>query len=115
MEKCRSLKTMRLTMGFLAISSQPIAPKMPRNARSAISRMKFEPNQSSSSAIHHDLQAAKANGDEGQADIVDAAAFLLLQPGRVLDQHRNQEYGDGSGRDVNEENPSPTPLVDDVA
>src|SRR5258706_1662589 len=66
-------------------------------------------------AIHHDLQAAKANGDEGQADIVDAAPFLLPHPGRVLDQYRNQEYGDGPGRDVNEENPSPTPLVHDVA
>jgi hypothetical protein len=66
-------------------------------------------------AIHYDLQTAKANGNEGQADIVDAAGFLLPQPGRALDQQRNQKYGDEPGRDINEENPSPIPVVSDVA
>jgi hypothetical protein len=66
-------------------------------------------------AIHHDLQTAKANRNEGQADIVDAAGFLLPQPRRVLDQQRNQKYGDEPGRDINEENPSPIPVISDVA
>ena len=47
--KFLSLKTSRLMIGFFAVSSQPMAPKMPMKARRAMMTMKGEPNQSSSS------------------------------------------------------------------
>ena len=36
-------------IGFLAVSSQQMAPKMPMNASTTMTTMKREPNQSSSS------------------------------------------------------------------
>ena len=41
MKKIRTLQTVKLTIGFLAISSQPIAPRMPRNATSPVSGRRF--------------------------------------------------------------------------
>ena len=47
--KLRSPMTRRLTIGFLAVSSQPIAPSRPTAEAMAMPTMKLEPNQSSSS------------------------------------------------------------------
>ncbi len=49
--KFLSLKTSRLTIGFLAVSSQTIAPPIPRKASTASTRMRIEPNQSQSSPL----------------------------------------------------------------
>ena len=48
-EKLRSPMTCRFTTGRFAVSSQPIAPVMPRNASTNITRMNGEFSQSSSS------------------------------------------------------------------
>ena len=49
MAKFLSLNTSRLMIGFFAVSSQQMAPKMPMKASTDMITMKREPNQSSSS------------------------------------------------------------------
>ena len=85
--KFLSLKTSRLTIGFLATSSHSTAPTIPRKAskRQRDDEGRAEPIVVLA-AIHHDLQAAEPDRDEGKTDVVDAAARLVLLPRRILDQ-----------------------------
>ncbi len=85
------LEDLEIDDGFFAINSQPIAPRMPRKATSAITQMNPDSNHASSSPRSIMIcKAPSPRRDQRQADIIDAAAAFVFQPGRVLDQYRNE-------------------------
>src|ERR1700733_13720993 len=65
--------------------------------------------------IEHDLHGAQAQGEQAQADVVnaEAGAFLLLHVGRIADQHVGQNQRNDADGNIDEENPAPIEIVGD--
>ena len=119
MAKFLSLKTSRLTIGFLG-DEKPA--DRAEDADEGEDRHRDDKCRAKPvvifAAIHHHLETAEAERDEAEADEVDPARFpllLLLFPRRILDQDQVEEHCDSPDRNVDEEDPSPRRLIGDVA
>src|SRR5271155_2680604 len=65
--------------------------------------------------IEDDLHGAEAEGEEAEADVInaEASAFLLLHVGGIADEHIGEQQRNDANGNVDEENPAPVEIVGD--
>ena len=67
--------------------------------------------------VEHDLHASHGEGEEAEADVVEAAEVgaIGLDPGRVVDEAGDEDEGEEADGDVDVEDPAPGVVVGDPA